>query len=265
MLMSFVSNKKAKYKKMTHYEIGELRLPIKPSARRKTIAIKQQKEGLILAVPQAMSASRLNQVLKQNHSWLEKRIDELVETLPVQFTGLHGECLSFLGQNYTLEWLTPDIQNEQKKPIELDENTQKIKLNLGSNLNLGLNLTEQQKKSQACKNLEAFFKQQAESYLIPQTQIYAKVMGLTYQSVTVKGYKSRWGSCYSDGRIQFNWRLMQAPQWVVDYVIVHELAHLIHANHSKAFWQVVETSYPQTKAAKQVIKQHGRTWIHFLE
>lgn len=256
MFKSFVSNIKAKPKKITHYEIGEHCLPIKPSARRKSIAIKQQKEGLVLAVPQAISASRLNQVLKQNHNWLEKRINDLVDKLPVKFKGLHGECLSYLGQSYTVVWF---ISDNLKNHIELVEDAQEIRLGFCSTL------SKQQKKNQACKNLEAFFKQQATNYLIPQTQFYAKMMGLTYQSVTVKGYKSRWGSCYSDGRIQFNWRLMQAPQWVVDYVIVHELAHLIHANHSKDFWQVVEDFYPKTTAAKQLIKQHGRTWIHFLE
>lgn len=262
MLKSFISNKKAKSKKMTHYEIGEHRLPIKPSARRKSIAIKQQKEGLVLAVPQAMSASRLSQVLKQNHNWLEGRINNLVETLPAKFNGLDGERLSYLGQNYTLVWLISDNeihQNHQKNQIELVEHTQEIRLNFSSTM------SEQQKKNHACQDLEAFFKQQAENYLVTQIAFYAKKMELSYQSVTVKGYKSRWGSCYSDGRIQFNWRLMQAPQWVIDYVIVHELAHLIHANHSKAFWQVVESFYPKTAAAKQVIKQHGRAWIHFLE
>ncbi|MCF6345251.1 MAG: M48 family metallopeptidase [Thiomicrorhabdus sp.] len=85
------------------------------------------------------------------------------------------------------------------------------------------------------------------------------------RELLVKGYKSRWGSCCSDGRLQFNWRLWQAPDWVIDYVIVHELCHRVYPNHSKAFWALVMQHYPKTNEAKRMIKQQGKRWIKFLE
>jgi len=126
-------------------------------------------------------------------------------------------------------------------------------------------LDEQQKLAKSQQVIVNFFKQTAVDYLQQKLDFYADEMELNYQSLTVKAYKSRWGSCYSDGRIQFNWRLMQAPEWVIDYVVVHELAHLVHHNHSKPFWQLVEKYYPLTKAAKRELKIHGPDWIQLLQ
>jgi hypothetical protein len=102
-------------------------------------------------------------------------------------------------------------------------------------------------------------------YLASKLEQYTKQIGVTHQSVTVKGYKSRWGSCSSDGRLQFNWRLMQAPRWVIDYVMVHELCHIIHPNHSREFWALVQKHCPKRDEAKRYFKQHGSMWIQFLQ
>ena len=69
-----------------------------------------------------------------------------------------------------------------------------------------------------------------------------QLMGVAPASVGIKGYKSRLGTCHSDGRVYFNWRIIMAPHAVVDYVIVHELSHLVHHDHSKNFWNHVERS-----------------------
>jgi len=66
-----------------------------------------------------------------------------------------------------------------------------------------------------------------------------------------------WGSCSSQGVVRLNWRLVQAPPAILDYVIAHELAHLLHMNHSKAFWAEVERLYPGWQGARQWLKQHG--------
>ena len=103
-----------------------------------------------------------------------------------------------------------------------------------------------------------------ESYLFDVLPSYAKQMQVSYKKVEVRSYKSRWGSCKSDGSLQFNWRALQAPLWVLDYLIVHELAHLRHPDHSKQFWHFVSQNYPKTDQAKQVFKQQGARWIQFL-
>lgn len=86
---------------------------------------------------------------------------------------------------------------------------------------------------------------------------HARETGLAPRSVTIRDAKSRWGSCSSTGRIMLSWRLILAPPFVRDYVILHELAHLRHLNHSEAFWALVDTLTPQRHAAQRWLKANG--------
>ena len=193
----------------------------------------------------------------QNHNWLLKRVARLVENALPKFNGVEGETFEFLGEQKTLSWQFSE--GVEKNGFHIDAGLNRVVFHFP------IHQKELECRHYCCQSLEQLFKQTAQDYLKPKLDFYAEQMGVSYRSLTVKGYKSRWGSCYSDGRIQFNWRLMQAPKWVIDYVVVHELAHLVHANHSKDFWELVELHYPKTKQAKQVIRQHGRNWIDFLQ
>lgn len=81
--------------------------------------------------------------------------------------------------------------------------------------------------------------------------------GMKYNNVTIKDQKTRWGSCSVKGNLNFNWRLVMAPLSVIAYVILHELAHLVELNHSKKFWAVVETWYPDYRKPKKWLKENG--------
>lgn len=83
---------------------------------------------------------------------------------------------------------------------------------------------------------------------------YAKLMGVTYGRITIRNQKTRWGSCSSDGNLNFNFKLFFLPEHLMDYVVVHELAHRIHMNHSKDFWKVVATYCPEYKKCTQELK-----------
>ena len=82
--------------------------------------------------------------------------------------------------------------------------------------------------------------------------------GLTVKRVTVRNQRSRWGSCSRHGTISLNWRLIQAPEFVRDYIILHELAHLRQMNHSRRFWREVERLCPDFKIAESWLKRHSR-------
>jgi len=242
------------------YTLGDHQLPIQTSKRRKLIAVKIKHNALVLEVPHKVSNRQLKLVLDKNEQWLLNRVDELTQQLQKRFIGLDGDTFEFKGHLYQCVW-----QEDEKKPV-----LPKLTLNfchLSKVLNCQFSpMHDQPKDAQlVCKHVVQNFIQLAEDYFTVKVDYFAKQMGLEFQSVTVKGYKSRWGSCYPDGRIQFNWRLMQAPEWVIDYVIVHELAHLVHANHSRDFWRLVEKHYPAMQNAKKVIKDNGRNWIGFCQ
>jgi len=242
------------------YQLGDLTLPIVRSARRKSIAVKQKNFDMVIEVPKQASAARIQQVLEQNHAWLLAQLDKLKVINESSFNGLHGESFDLYGQSYHCVWQDrPVSQSRKLSDAQICHHTQSLIMSFKPELD------ETRKQQLSKKALLEFFKQQAKNDLTNKTDKFAEQMELDYQSITIKGYKSRWGSCYPDGRIQFNWRLLQAPEWVVDYVVVHELAHLVHANHSRAFWNLVVDYYPETPAAKKVLKQHGQRWINLLQ
>ena len=82
-------------------------------------------------------------------------------------------------------------------------------------------------------------------------------MGVTYGRISIREQKTRWGSCSSAGNLNFNWRLIFAPEEVLDYVVVHELAHRKEMNHSKAFYAVVESVLPDYKSSRRWLREHG--------
>ncbi len=86
---------------------------------------------------------------------------------------------------------------------------------------------------------------------------YSRIMGVTYNRITVKEQKTRWGSCSSKHNLNFNWRLLLAPDEIQDYVIVHELAHLKEMNHSKNFYAVIESVLPDYKSRQLWLRKNG--------
>lgn len=113
-------------------------------------------------------------------------------------------------------------------------------------------LTEQQKKA-----LEDRYRKAAKEYIPKRVAFYQSFMSGSYERITIRDQKTRWGSCSSKGTLSFNWRLMLAPPAVLDYVVVHELCHLMHMNHSKAFWNAVEEIMPDYKIHRKWLKENG--------
>ena len=86
---------------------------------------------------------------------------------------------------------------------------------------------------------------------------FSQIMNVRYNSVKIKNYKSRWGSCSSKGDISFNWKIIFAPENIIEYLVVHELSHLIHFNHSKLFWSKVEEFQYNYKENRKWLKENG--------
>ena len=106
--------------------------------------------------------------------------------------------------------------------------------------------------------IERHLRQFAAAELPPRVFQFARQHGLSVQRVTVRDQKSRWGSCSRRGTVSLNWRLIQTPAFVTDYIILHELMHLRQMNHSRKFWHEVEQVCPEFRAAEKWLKTHGR-------
>lgn len=101
----------------------------------------------------------------------------------------------------------------------------------------------------------------AKAKLTEQTALYAAKMHVSPRRITIRDQKTRWGSCSSKGNLNFNWRLILMPEEILDYVVVHELAHLKEMNHSQTFWAVVERTLPDYKVRRKWLKEHGPEYM----
>lgn len=105
--------------------------------------------------------------------------------------------------------------------------------------------------------LEAGYRKQAAEALRRRTAYFAARMGVTYGRITIRAQKTRWGSCSSRGNLNFNWKLIKMPAEILDYVVVHELAHRKYMDHSPRFWAEVEQVLPDYRARRQWLKEYG--------
>ena len=108
------------------------------------------------------------------------------------------------------------------------------------------------------RRLTDWFKDEAQADLAARTAYHAARLGVTVKSIKMRSQASRWGSCSSTGNINYNWRLVLAPPFVLDYVAAHEVAHLVEMNHSAAFWATVARTLPEMDRGRAWLKAHGR-------
>ena len=92
---------------------------------------------------------------------------------------------------------------------------------------------------------------------------HAKTIGVKPQRIAIRDTVSRWGSCSSAGRLSFSWRLILAPSFVLDYLAAHEVAHLVHLNHSPKYWSLLRRACPETNRAEAWLKTHGASLHRF--
>lgn len=109
------------------------------------------------------------------------------------------------------------------------------------------------------EGLERRYRQAAKEYIPRRADYFAQRIGVSYERIRIAEQKTRWGSCSSRGTLSFNWKLMLAPPKVLDYVVVHELCHLIEMNHSPRFWKLVEEIIPDYKEYRKWLKENGNT------
>jgi predicted metal-dependent hydrolase len=145
-----------------------------------------------------------------------------------------GESLPYLGRNYRIELVD---EGERVRFMQ--------KLLVPRNL---------AGKKQVFRD---WYRERAEDILLPRVKQHAKSLGVIVRAAKIGDGKYRWGSCTPNNNVIFNWRLIKAPMFVIDYVIVHELAHLMEPNHTPRFWNIVRAQIADTEKAKRWLKDHG--------
>ena len=196
-----------------------------------------------------MSEHAIQQFIRSKQNWLRKHLRNLPQpSAPLRLTD--GCELPLLGDVYTLRLA------QGRSPIQLNDDRQIVLPVAQSHLPL----------SDTIRNkLVGWYKQQALIHLHAKVTHFAPMLGVknVADSIKVKHYKRRWGSCDHLGQLSFNWRIIMTPEPVLDYVVVHELAHLLEFNHSARFWQIVETQMPDWKTQQQWLAANGSQLYRF--
>lgn len=113
------------------------------------------------------------------------------------------------------------------------------------------------RKNALTPEAEAAAREEARRRLKERTAFFAERMGVSYGKITVREQRTRWGSCSSRGNLNFNWKLIRMPREILDYVVVHELAHRKEMNHSRAFYQIVASVLPDYRSRERWLREHG--------
>jgi predicted metal-dependent hydrolase len=208
------------------------------SSRRKSIGIQVTTEGkVVVTLPRGASRESLARALEKHRSWIERRVAER-QAAWEQLK--EGEAF-FLGQPYRL--------------TKSGETTGAVSLN-GKDLRVprlgGADLWPR---------LQSWYREQALRLLQERVAHFAAQMGLEPGPVALKEWKRRWGECHPDGALKFNWRLILCPPAVIDYVVVHELAHLLVAGHNPRFWGRVAKVLPDYAARRRWLNRTGAPFL----
>jgi predicted metal-dependent hydrolase len=205
---------------------------------RRTVGLKITESGLVVHAPKRIFAFQLNQILIEKSNWILNKLQAREANQIEKIEWVDGEHLLYLGNDIQL---SISLENTNKKPI-FDENQLKITA-LQTNIHAG------------CRHMVIqWYKQQAKLDFSRRLEILAAKLGVATPPLTLSNAQSRWGSCNSRGQVRLSWRLLQAPPHIINYVICHELAHLKQMNHSAKFYAVLESLFPNYKAAEKELK-----------
>ena len=209
---------------------------IKSSRNSLSIIIERDK-SVVVRAPQTLSDDRIKEEVNKRKALILSKIDshqKAVERTAKEF--VDGEQFLYMGKYYSLQ-----INSSETPAIEFKEafivNTPSIEV---------------------AKNLMfEWYQQQAKEVLTPRIIYFAEHLGVKRRRINITSAKYIWGSCTPAGTLNFNWRIVKAPSEVMDYIVVHELAHLREHNHSAEFWNIVAVQLPQYEDAKQWLRLNG--------
>jgi len=225
-------------------QVGELIIQVIRSARRKTLSLEVGHDGAIARAPERMRIGTIKQFVTTKYDWIERHLRNLPErSEPISL--VDGAELKLFDQNLTLRVLLG-----QRGRIRISE----------QQLYAPLIQTHRPVEASLKDKLIRWYKIQARNEVRHKVTQFATQMrpgSKSPISIKVRDYKRRWGSCDHSGGLSFNWRIIMAPPSVIDYVVVHELAHLSEFNHSKRFWRIVEQQMPEWRKQQDWLAKHG--------
>jgi len=211
-----------------------------PKRKKLTITVERD-QAVIVHAPQATPDNEIQRVIESKRQWIlaklrhpQKYQDRLH---PPGKEVVNGESAPYLGRDYRIE-----ITDTASGDIEFTH----------------FFLVPPGQQIKRREVLRDWYIARAKEQIVGRVEDHARALGVRFEKVKIVDSRYRWGSCTVNNNVSFNWRLIKAPMFVIDYVVVHELAHLLEANHTSRFWNIVRTHAPTMEKAKTWLKEHGQ-------
>lgn len=223
-------------------EDDSLRYTVQYSDRRRTVALHIKDGQLLVKAPADFALAAIAELVAAKRGWVEKHL-KLSQTRSKPDWLTLGR-VPLLGSELQLIY-----QRDSRSYVEQSQNALL--------LSVSTRVSSLRYERALMTQLTLWYQQRAQQWFNAGVIKWQNVMQLQPGAVYIGNWRSKWGYCKQNGDVGFNWRLLMAPQWVAEYVIVHELAHLKYMNHSPRFWQLVGLHYPEYKAAQHWLKQNA--------
>jgi hypothetical protein len=229
--------------------IGDTVLPVRlvRTDRRKTVSISLEDGAIRVLAPKRLSERRIQEIIDNKSNWIGKRLKDQASAPKIESKKfMDGETFPYLGKHYTFQ---------RRRYIESS-----VKLKSGRLIST-LDSTVSEKETIEIHRAQVtnWYRDRAADVLAQKTAQHGDVLKLTPSAIRIKNYKARWGSCSINGEISYNWKIVMAPPRIIDYVIIHELSHLVHHNHSDKFWRQVGKSFPEYRECRTWLRNFGQT------
>lgn len=220
---------------------------LRRSPRRRTIGLRIDHAGLTVSIPSRTPQRSWEAILREKSGWILDKLEARRTFNVPAFNWREGEMLPFLGS-----------------PIELvvERGGPRTRPALGDG-QLRVALPDPSDTSALETRVRQWYRREALVFFQHRVAIYERQLGVSVSRLGLSNARTRWGSCTSGGNIRLNWRLIKAPPSVIDYVVAHELAHLIELNHSPSFWQIVAQLCPDYAGLRALLKEQAAHYHRF--
>lgn len=209
-------------------------------SNRKTLNISVERDrSIIVRAPHYLTPEKIDIVVQSKRQWIKEKLNH-TQKYPLISENkefVSGETLMYLGKNYQLL-----VVDEEVDGIEFDQRFKISKAN----------------QPKANELFKKWYLSQALKKIEPLATKYAKSLGVEYNQFKTSEMKYRWGSCTPANNIIFNWRIIKAPMYVLEYLVAHELVHLLEDNHTPRFWNILSIQVPNYEKAKNWLKKNGQ-------
>ena len=204
-------------------------------ARRLVLRLNANGTGVVVTVPNGVSRGKALDFTERSRGWIEDRVRSRGSLIQLA----HGSIISVRGIDHEIQHIA-----NRRGVVSLD--TARGLIHVPGD------------PAHVPRRLVDFLKAEAREDLTRASRHYAALMDVSFRRIIIRDQKSRWGSCSAAGELSYSWRLILTPDYVLDYVAAHEVAHLRHLDHSARFWRMVLTHCPNAGRARSWLRDHGQ-------